>query len=254
MLRITRFAFAAAIAALAVPAIASPTAVPISRAVAASSRSADNVALDAGRKPVQVLTFLGLRPGMQVLDLFGGNRYWAEIMAPAVGPRGKVVVWEPTQFYKGDGVSAFDAFAKRQRNVSIVASPFETPNLPRNFADLAILNLDYHDTYWQSEKYGIPRMNPADFVRAVYRAMKPGGVIGVIDHVASPGGDTRAVVEKLHRIDPEVVKADFRRAGFRLVGTSTILRNRADDHSLNVFEPKIRGKTDRFIYKFRKPR
>lgn len=254
MTRITRFALAAAIAVIAAPGAASPTAVPIARAVAASSRSADNVALDPSRKPVQVLTFLGLRPGMHVLDLFGVNRYWAEITAPAVGPRGKVVVWEPTQFYKGDSVTAFDAFAKRQGNVTIVASPFEAPKLPTNFADLAILNLDYHDTYWQSDKYGIPRMNPADFVKAVYRAMKPGGVIGVIDHVASPGGDTRAVVEKLHRIDPAVVKADFRRAGFRLVGTSTILRNPADDHSLNVFDPKIRGKTDRFVFKFRKPR
>jgi predicted methyltransferase len=84
--------------------------------------------------------------------------------------------------------------------------------------------------------------------------MKPGAVIGVIDHVASPNSDTRATVEKLHRIDPEVVKADFTRAGFVLAGTSDILRNSGDDHSLLVFDPKIRGKTDRFIFKFKKPR
>ena len=82
-----------------------------------------------------------------------------------------------------------------------------------------MLNLNYHDIYWQSDKYGIPRMDPAAFLKTVYAAMKPGAVIGVIDHVASPNSDTRATVEKLHRIDPEVIKADFKRAGFVLVGT-----------------------------------
>jgi predicted methyltransferase len=78
-------------------------------------------------------------------------------------------------------------------------------------------------------------------------------VVGIIDHVALPGSDTRTVVEKLHRIDPAVVKADFERAGFVLEGTSELLKNPADDHSLNVFDDKIRGRTDRFIFKFRKP-
>jgi predicted methyltransferase len=83
--------------------------------------------------------------------------------------------------------------------------------------------------------------------------MKPGGVVGVVDHIANPG-DTRATVDKLHRIDPATVKADFKRAGFVLEGQSDMLRNPADDHSLNVFDPKIRGTTDRFAFKFRKPR
>ena len=84
--------------------------------------------------------------------------------------------------------------------------------------------------------------------------MKPGGIVGVVDHVAAAGGDTRQVVDKLHRIDPEVVKADFEAAGFELIGTSDMYRNPADDHSLLVFDPKIRGKTDRMVFKFRKPR
>ena len=83
--------------------------------------------------------------------------------------------------------------------------------------------------------------------------MKPGAVVGIIDHAASPGGDTRATVEKLHRIDPAVVRADFERAGFVLEGTSDMLRNPADERTLNVFDPQIRGKTDRFVFKFRKP-
>jgi len=84
--------------------------------------------------------------------------------------------------------------------------------------------------------------------------MKPGGVIGVIDHIANPNSDTRATVEKYHRIDPNVVKADFKRAGFVLVGSSDILRNPADTHEVPVFDESVRGKTDRFIFKFKKPR
>ena len=222
--------------------------------MAAPGRSADNVKLDATRKPAQVLQFLGLRPGMQVLDLFGGNRYWSEIMAPAVGPKGSVVVWEPSQFYSPDAKAAFAAFAAKNPNASIVSTAFEAPVLPKNRFDFAILNDNYHDVYWQSDKYKIPKMEPAAFLKAVYDSMKPGGVIGVIDHVANPNSDTRATVEKLHRIDPNVVKADFKRAGFVLVGSSDILRNPADTHELLVFDPKIRGKTDRFIFKFKKPR
>jgi predicted methyltransferase len=143
---------------------------------------------------------------------------------------------------------------KQNPNVSLDATRFEAISLPKNSADLVMLNLNYHDTYWQSEKYGVPRMDPQHFLKVVYAAMKPGAVIGVIDHVANPNKDTRATVDKLHRIDPNVIKADFRRAGFQLVGTSNLLRNSADDHNLLVFDPKIKGKTDRAIFKFRKPR
>ncbi len=226
----------------------------VTAAVASTDRSADNVKLDESRKPDQVLQFLGLKSGMHAIDLFGANRYWSEIIAPAVGSKGHVLVWEPTQFYKPDSKTAFEAFEAKNPNVTIVSTPFEAPSLPKNSADFVMLNLNYHDTYWQSEKYGIPRMDPAAFLKTVYDAMKPGAVIGVIDHVASPNSDTRATVEKFHRIDPNVVKADFKRAGFVFVGESKLLANPADDHSLLVFDPKIRGKTDRFIFKFKKPR
>lgn len=243
-----------AFALIAAPLTAKPAVPTVAAAVASSTRSADNLKLDESRKPAQVLSFLGLKAGMNVIDLFGGNKYWAEIMAPVVGSKGHVYVWEPTQFYKDDTKAAFEAFAAKNPNVSITVSPFEAPSLPVNKADLVMLNLNYHDTYWQSDKYGIPRMDPAAFLKAVYKAMKPGGVIGIIDHVASPNADTRATVEKMHRIDPNVVKADFKRAGFVLVGESNLLRNPADDHSLLVFDPRVRGKTDRFFLKFKKPR
>jgi predicted methyltransferase len=144
------------------------------------------------------------------------------------------------------------ALKARQPNVWMRVSPMEAPDMPGKY-DFMLINLDFHDVYWESAKYGIAKMDPDQWLKVVYDSLKPGAVVGVIDHVANPG-DTRTTVEKLHRIDPEVVKADFQRAGFKLEATSDLLRNPADDHSLLVFDPKIRGKTDRFIFKFRKPK
>lgn len=248
---------AVALALTSMPLAAKPAAPPpttIAVAVASPSRSADNVKLDESRKPAAVLSFLGLRRGMKVIDLFGANAYWAELEAPVVGPKGHVLVWEPTQFYNDKAKASFAEFMAKNPNVTIVSTLFEGPQLPKNYADFVMLNLNYHDTYWQSDKYKIPRMEPAAFLKTVYDAMKPGAVIGVIDHVASANNDVRATVEKYHRIDPEVVKADFKRAGFVLAGSSDILRNPSDPHDLLVFDPKIRGKTDRFIFLFKKPR
>jgi predicted methyltransferase len=219
---------------------------------ATAARSEANVKLDESRKPAEVLKFLGLQQGMWVADPFGGNLYWAEITGPAVGPKGRVTIWAPKQFYSQKGLDNFTALHAKQPNVWMRVSPMEAPDLPGKY-DFMLINLDYHDVYWESAKYGIAKMDPDQWLKVVYDSMKPGGIVGVIDHVASPG-DTRATVEKLHRIDPEVVTADFKRAGFKLEATSDLLRNAADDHSLNVFDEKIRGKTDRFIFKFRKPR
>jgi predicted methyltransferase len=248
-----RLILAAALAASA-PATLVAKPADVAAAVAnAEARTPDNVKLDESRKPAEVLQFLGLRKGDQAIDLFGGNRYWAEIMAPAVRPKGHVTVWEPTQFYDKDSQEKFAAFQQKTPNVHLVVSPFEALALDPNAYDFMMLNLNYHDVYWESAKYGVKRMEPEAFVRTVYAAMKPGGVVGVIDHVGNPG-DTRETVEKFHRIDPAVVKADFEKAGFKLEAESDLLRNPADDHSKLVFNPEIRGKTDRFLFKFRKPR
>ena len=233
---------------------AAPSASNVAAAVAAPSRTPDNVKLDEGRKPAALLSFFGLNRGMQVLDLFGGNKYWLEIMAPAIGPGGHVTIWQPAQFMNDKRKADLDAFAAQAKNVSIISSPFETPNLPKNAFTFAIINLDYHDVYWENADRKIPRMDPDTWLKALYAAMKPGGIVGVVDHVALPNADTRATVEKLHRIDPDVIKADFKRAGFQLVASSDLLRNPADDHQLLVFDPKIRGHTDRAVFKFRKPR
>jgi predicted methyltransferase len=255
-----RFTRVAALSlALASAPLAAKTAVPAPPTIAAAvadtgHRSPDNVALDAGRKPAQVLEFLGLKRGMKVLDLFGANAYWAEIEAPVVGPSGHVTVWMPTQFYGAKAKQSFPAFMASHPNVSIVTSPFEAPDLPKNYADFVMLNDNYHDSYWQNAKLNLPQMDPNAFLKAVYASMKPGAVIGVIDHVANPNSDTRATVDKFHRIDPNVVKADFKRAGFVLVGSSDLLRNPADPHTAEVHDASIKGKTDRFIFKFKKPR
>jgi predicted methyltransferase len=247
---------ALALAGASVTAISAAGAKPteVAAAVAATTnRTEDNVKLDEGRKPAEVLSFLGLKPGMQAIDLFGGNRYWAEIMAPAVGPKGHVTVWEPAQFYDKDSQEKFAAFQAKTPNTHLIVTPFEAVALEPNSYDFMMINLNYHDVYWESAKYGVVRMEPDAFLKTVFASMKPGGIVGVIDHVGNPG-DTRQTVEKFHRIDPAVVKADFERAGFKLEAESDVLRNPADDHSLLVFNPQIRGKTDRFIYKFRKPR
>ena len=227
--------------------------VSLAGAIAATDRTPDNVKLDEGRKPLQLLQFFGLKSGMKVLDLFGANQYWSEIMAPAVGPTGHVTVWQPTQFLKEERRKGFEQFAARQKNVNLISSPFEAPNLPANSFDFAIMNLDYHDVYWEDSERKIVRMDPDAWLKTLYAAMRAGAVVGVVDHVASPGGDVRAIVDKLHRIDPEVVKRDFAKAGFKLEATSDMLRNPADDHSKLVFDPAIRGKTDQFVFKFQKP-
>lgn len=247
-----RTVLATLVFAVAFPAAAEPA--HIQAAVQnVGARSEANVKLDEGRKPAEVLAFLGLQPGMRVIDMFGANRYWAEIIAPAVGATGHVVVWQPSQFLNDKRRAEFAEFASRQPNVLLINSPFEDPRIGTSAYDFMIMNLDYHDVYWQSAERKIARMEPDQWLRAIYTAMKPGGVVGIIDHVAAPGSNAREVVDKLHRIDPAVIRADFERAGFVLEAESDLLRNPADDHSLNVFDEKIRGRTDRAMFRFRKP-
>jgi predicted methyltransferase len=227
----------------------------LERAVAATAtRTPDNVELDASRKPAELLDFFGLKRGARVLDMFGANGYWAEIIAPAIGSRGRVTVWQPLQFYNEERRSAFVAGAGRNANVQLIVSPFQAPELPPAAYDFALINLDYHDVYWENAQRGIPRMEPDQWLARLYGAMKPGGVVGVVDHVAAAGSDPRTSVDKLHRIDPAVIKADFQRAGFRLEAESPMLRNPQDVLSLSVFDKAVRGRTDRVVLKFRKPR
>jgi predicted methyltransferase len=241
-------------AALLIAGVASAAAPAwLDQAVTAPGRPAGAVKLDAGRKPAEVLAFLGLEPGMSAADIMTGSGYWAEIMANAVGPKGKVTAFEPSQFYNDpEEQKVWKALAARRSDIELVRYPFDAWQAGGRSFDFVMISLNYHDLYWESAKYGIPRTDPHAFIEALYAAVKPGGVVGIIDHVG-PAGDTREIVQKLHRIDPAVVKADFEQAGFRLDAESPLLASKADDHAKLVFDPSVRGRTDRFLFRFRKP-
>lgn len=222
--------------------------------LAIPQRAESDIKLDEGRKPIETLTFLGIKRGDAALDFEAGGGYYTEIMARAVGPKGTVTAWQAAQF-AGDakGKAKWAGILARTPNVHILEQPFEAFQAPANSYDFALMHLNYHDAYWSSTEYKVKEQDPDRLVRALYTAMKPGGIVGVVDHVGA-AGDTRAIVDKLHRIDPEVVKADFLRGGFKLVGESSHLRVATDDKTKLVFDPAVRGKTDRFVFKFMKPK
>ena len=237
-------------AAAGAPALAAPA--DVMGAVASAARPAEDRALDASRKPAEVLRFMGLETGDRVLDLFAGSGYYTEIMAKAVGPRGLVLGWNPANFASAENAAKWAALKGRAANTGVFATPANALSLPTSAFDFVMLHLNYHDVYWEDAKFRFPRVDPKGFVRTVFETTKPGGVVAVIDHVAAPGGDVRAVVAKLHRMDPAVIRADFEAAGFVFDGESDVLRVPGDDLGKLVFDPAVRGKTDRVVYRFRK--
>ncbi|RVT93397.1 class I SAM-dependent methyltransferase [Sphingomonas crocodyli] len=219
-------------------------------------RSDNARAADAGRKPVEILSYFGVKPGQRALDLMAGGGYYSELLGASVGPKGSVVAFINATPEDGDTAKQDAAWAKllaREPNVRLQKGKVNALTFAPASFDFALLHLEYHDFYWQSEQYHYPRTDPDDALKRLYAAMRPGGVVGVVDHVADAGGDVRTVVDKLHRIDPAIVKADFQRAGFVLDGESNALMTGADDHAKLVFDPAVRGKTDRFVFRFKKP-
>ncbi|MDQ4088598.1 MAG: methyltransferase domain-containing protein, partial [Pseudomonadota bacterium] len=195
-----------------------------------------------------------LERGDRVLDYLTGSGYYAEIMAGAVGPEGVVVGWNTPSFMSSERVrNATAGIRERHRNASFYATPVTALSFPPESFDFVMMHLVYHDAYWESTRFNLPRIDPNTVTRAIFAATRPGGIVAVIDHVAAPGRETRAEVEATHRIDPAVIRADFERAGFVFDGETDLLRNPQDDRSVNVFEPSIRGRTDRVVYRFRKP-
>ncbi len=223
-------------------------------AVAMTDRPAEQRALDDSRKPVEVLRFLGLKRGDRVLDVMTGGGYYAEIIGNAIGSKGTVIAEEPPVFSDDKARAAHAALTARVPNVAFVEVMPAALDLKPNSVDFTLMHLVYHDAYWASDKYKFPAMDPAAFLKKIYAATKLGGIVGVVDHAANPGGDTRAVVDKLHRIDPAVVKADFAAAGFKLEAESDLLHVATDDHTKLVFDPAVKGKTDRFVFRFVKLR
>jgi len=225
----------------------------IAAAVAAPDRPEAARKLDESRKPAETLTFLGLEPGMDTADILPGSGYWSEILGHVTDDSGSVTALRAVNFNNGEReYQIWKALMERAPMVNQSWFQFEHFSYEPESFDFAIMNLNYHDFYWESESYNIAKTDPDEFTAGLFAAMRAGGTVGIIDHVGSEG-DTREVVEALHRIEPATVIADFERAGFVLVGQSDLLANPEDDHTLNVFSPDIRGKTDRFLFKFRKP-
>ena len=217
---------------------------------APAPRSAGELQLDASRRPAEVLAFFGLKPGDVAAEFLAGGGYYAKVMAPVVGASGKVVAFNPPSFLQSEGAlrNWADLLAQPD-NIELQLKGTSDFAAEDNSFDFAMMHLVYHDTYFESAQYGMLRADPDVFLAKLYRAMKPGGVVGVVDHTGLPG-DTRAIVEATHRIDPATVKADFARAGFVLAATSDLLAKPGDDYSVSVFDPAIRGGTDRFMFKF----
>ncbi|MFM5884889.1 MAG: class I SAM-dependent methyltransferase [Novosphingobium sp.] len=244
---LTALAAAASALLLSPPLAAKPA--DYAAAVAAKDRGEKNRTLDVSRMPAEVLDFAKVGRGQTVIDFMAGSGYWTELFARAVGPRGKVYASDPPSF---NDAKAWAPILAAHRNVSQVLQPVGATTFPARSADLLFINLNYHDLYWESEKYSFPRVEVPAVLTGWFQSVKRGGHVVIIDH-AGPAGDTRALVEKLHRIDPERVKADMAAVGFVLVAESAMLRRSDDAYDKNVFDPAVRGKTDRFVLKFRRP-
>ncbi|MEE4273879.1 MAG: hypothetical protein V2I67_19535 [Thermoanaerobaculales bacterium] len=223
----------------------------IAKAVAAEGRSETDQKRDTTSKPTQVLEFFGLKPGMTVIDLFGGGGYYTELAALAVGDTGKVY-YHTNHAYLPFVETELEMRFENDRLDGVVRIVSETDDmrLPEAEADLLLMVMCYHDLYVVDE--GWPAIDREHFWRQIYAAIKPGGVLGVVDHIAATDTGSTAA-QTLHRIDKNFAKTDIESVGFVFEAESDVLRNPEDDHTLIVFNPEIRRKTDRFVYRFRKP-
>jgi predicted methyltransferase len=223
--------------------------ISIGAAMTASSQTPQAVAptVDPAWKVPEVIAFIGLKKGDRVADIVGGRL--TASLAQAVGPSGKVYAVETAEVVKAhpEILGMMKALATQSPNVVVSDDPVASA-LPSGL-DAVFIRQNYHDLY---DKF----MGPADvpaFNKAVFAALKPGGVYVVLDHAAVASSGIGAT-DTLHRIDPVRVKADVLAAGFKLDAESSILANKSDDHTKNVFDPSVRGHTDQFLYRFKKPK
>jgi len=224
-------------------AAAPPASTNFAQVLADPSRPPADVARDADRKPAELLVFAGVRKGMQVAELAPGGGYFTRILAAAVGNTGHVyaVTARPS--------AALQEFAQQHSNVTIVSGAPGTIPVPGK-VDLVWTTLNYHD--FKNSK--LPTGDAAtSFNAEAFRVLKPGGAYLIADHEAAAGtGATQT--STLHRIESKVVRQEVQAAGFKLEAQSNLLRHAADDHTAKVVEAGIRGKTDQFVFQFRKPR
>jgi len=234
---------------------ADPANVPhaVAAAVADASRAAADTERDADRKPGLTLAFAGVKPGDKVADYAAGAGYFTRLFADVVGPQGHVYATVPNSLFVYPnivkGIADIQTYAVAHQNVTVTfASALDAARFPERL-DLFWISQNYHDLH---DSF----MGPVDtvaFNKAVYAALKPGGVYIVLDHVAAKNSPAD-VTDTLHRIEPSTVRREVEAAGFKFEGESKVLANPADPHTATVFDKTIRGHTDQFLFKFRKPK
>ncbi len=231
---------------------ASPALPPgIAAAVADPSRPAEDRARDAARKPAEVVAFAGVKPGDTVVDLIPGGGYFTRILSKAVGPAGHVYALVPSFLAKAypQAATAIQALAAEPayRNVTVWVEGVGKL-AGQGPVDVVWTSQNYHDLHGPS----VPPETASAIDHAVLAALRPGGVYLIEDHVAEAGSGVRDA-GTLHRIDPAFVRDEVVAAGFVFEAQSPVLQNPQDAHTARVFDPAIRGHTDQFVFKFRKP-
>jgi len=222
-------------------------------AVAQAGRSDADRARDAGRKPAEVMEFFGIAPGMDVLDMFSGGGYYTEMLSNVVGEEGSVIAHSNQAYAQFVGEEATNRYANnRLPNVEILMAENDALEMPDGAFDVVMMILAYHDIYYISPENGWPKIDGPSLIAEIFHALRPGGFVAVVDHYASAGSPGQTG-NTLHRIDPQIVIDEMQAVGFVLEAHSDVLRNMDDDHSLHMGAPEIRGNTDRFVFRFRKP-
>jgi predicted methyltransferase len=217
----------------------------IDAAVADAARPAADKERDANRKPAEMLAFAEVQPGDKIGELIPAGGYFTRIFSKAVGPKGKLYGFAgPPRPNQPPTLDALVKDATNYPNIQVVETDFVTLKSPEPL-DLVWTSQNYHDLHNPGRNIDINKAN-----KAIFDALKPGGVYIVLDHQSAPGVDFSA---DMHRIDSARVKAEVLAAGFQFVGESNAIRNPADPKDKTVFDPAFRGKTDQFILKFRKP-
>ena len=223
----------------------------IEKAVANPHRPQTDVQRDAARMPAEVIGFLGIDAGMTILDVFAGGGYYTEILDSVVGKDGKVLSHNNGAYLSFVGPQLEERFADGGLgNTEQLVAEADDLELADNSLDGALMILAYHDFFYSSDQFEWPDPDETAFIEKLCKAMKPGAVLGVADHVANSGGDITEIALTLHRLDPQKVVSDMTGACFDLEAESNILRNTTDDHNSSAVSPEMHGKTDRFLYKF----
>ena len=201
-----------------------------------------------------MLAFLGVAPGKTVLDLNAATGWYAEILARVVGPDGHVIAHNHPGARNTLAAEGFEARYGNNRlpNVEQLFVRHNDLHLPPETVDVVLMSMVYHDTYWHRAGVDWGPIDRPSLLESLRAALKPGGIVGVVDHYAAAGRDPLESVMAAHRIDPAVVRRDFVAAGLEPDGESDVLRNRGDDYSLSVFDTTVVGRTDRFVLRFRK--